>query len=299
MAVQVAFVMVNWNGMRHTLECLRSLRADTYPDKQILVVDNGSTDGSVAAIQSEFPEVIVLKNGANLGATGGNNAGIRYALETLAANYVLLLNNDTVVEADSVTYLMAAAAALPDIGAFTPVIHSFDNPEKVWMSATSLDMSRGLALHDNRRIPRRDEVPFTIPWISACGMLIRAEALRRVGLFDERYFIIWDDVDLSLRIADAGYGFAVVPASRIYHKVSSAFGGLTANYWYYQVRNNLLCASVHCGDAYSQARRHIVKEYMRVCRHHIQGRGLGFNPIPPTYAAFRDHQRRRYGKRGG
>lgn len=270
----VSVILVNWNGKADTLECLASLQCDTYPNKRVIVVDNGSTDDSLTLIREQFPDAQIVELGANRGFTGGNNAGIRRALET-DTDFIFLLNNDTIVEPDALDALVAATRDYPEVGMFTPVIHYYDDRTAVWLAGTKMDLARGGAVHDNSRIPERDEAPFEIPWASGCAMLIRAEAVHAAGILDDRYFIYWEDVDYSLRIRAAGWGIALVPASRIYHKISQCFQSATATSWHYQVRNHLLCLDTHAGNARKQAKRCALRWYLRECRYQFQGRRPG------------------------
>ena len=296
MTGRVAIILVNWNGQRHTLECLASLREDTYADKYTIVVDNGSSDDSVAVIRSRFPDVLVLEAGENLGFTGGNNLGMRRALED-GVDYLYILNNDTVVEPDALSALVQAAEFCSDYAIFTPVIHYYDDRSQTWLAGTNMDMMRGSAVHDNSRIPARDEPMREIPWASGCALLIRASVLQQVGCFDVRYFYLWEDVDLCLRVRAAGHKIGIVPAARIYHKVSQTFQAASSIYWYYQIRNNLLCARLHSGPAYRRAVRVMLRQYFKDCRYYMQGRIKGANPLPPTLRAIRDHFTQRYGMR--
>jgi GT2 family glycosyltransferase len=293
---KIIVVLVNWNGKIDTLECLASLRQDTYSSKQVIVVDNGSKDDSVAAIQAAHPEVTILETGANLGFTGGNNVGIRHALEQ-DADYIYLLNNDTTVEPDALTKLVEAAKAHCEYGLLTPVIHYFDRPDEAWFAGAQLDLSHGIAVHDNSRVPARDEPPITIPWASGCAMLFRADLLHRLNGFDDRYFLNWEDVDLSLRVTGSGSQIGLVPAARIYHKVGRSFATAAGVSCYYYVRNNLLLASHHSGAAYPAAMRYIIAERLRDALRNVKKRktlantGLGF-----TLRAIRDHFTHRYGR---
>src|SRR5450755_72122 len=141
---RVAIVIVIWNNKEDTVECLTSFRGDTYPNKQIIIVDNGSTDDSVEVIRASFPEVTVLQTGLNLGFTGGNNVGIDHALES-GADYVYLINNDTTVEPDALTKLLEAMLENRDAGLIAPVIHDYDPPRAIWFAGSAMDLRRGAA----------------------------------------------------------------------------------------------------------------------------------------------------------
>jgi GT2 family glycosyltransferase len=244
---KVAIIIVNWNGKADTLACLESLRADRHTNKHIVVVDNGSADDSVAAIRERHPELTLVEAGKNLGFTGGNNLGIRQALAA-GCNYVYLLNNDTTVEPGALAELVATAEAQPRYGALTPVIYYYDRPNEVWFCGSKLDLQGGVAVHDNSSVPARTDPLVEIPWASGCAMLIPADVIRRLEGFDDRFFLNWEDVDLSLRIRRAGYRIGLVPSARIFHKVGRSMERTSGLGRYYYVRNNLLLLSIHgCG----------------------------------------------------
>jgi len=296
MPPRIAIILVNWNGQSDTLECLASLRRDRYENKWIIVVDNGSSDGSVAAILAAEPNVEVIETGRNLGFAGGNNTGIKRALAG-RADYVYVLNNDTVSEPDALSRLVEAAEAFPRYALLTPVIHYFDHPEEAWFAGSLLDLDRGIAVHDNARVPDRSEPPTPIPWASGCAMLLRADLARRLGGFDERYFLICEDVDLSLRIRAAGHAIGIVPAARICHKVHRSFKTSAA---YYIVRNTLLLVRTHGrSEAYCRAAVHVLLRHFRQGLWGLrEGKQNAWRDLAGTACALLDHVAGRYGRRG-
>jgi hypothetical protein len=288
---KVSIVIVIWNGKADTIECLDSFRADTYPNREIIVVDNGSTDDSVAVIRAEYPEVVILQTGKNLGFTGGNNVGIRHAIET-GTDYVYLINNDTTVEPDAIEKLVEAAEANPDAGLLAPVIHDFEEPRAIWFAGSAINLRRGAAWHDNSRQPTREEAPYEVPWATGCAMLIRAGLAKTLGGFDDRYFLSWEDVDLSLRVRNEGQRLLVVPSSRIYHKGGQSGKNLNGVYGYYQVRNSLLLASKHSGRDYPHAAFTILSGALRRC---LRLSTLRTRQMHAVWDGMRDHFRHRYG----
>jgi len=288
---RVAIIIVIWNGRDDTLECLASFRSDGYPNREIIVVDYGSTDDSVAVIRAQFPDVVILQTGQNLGFTGGNNVGIRHAVAT-GADYIYLLNNDTLVESDALASLVEAAEADPGAGLLAPVIHDFDPPQAIWFAGSSLNLRKGAAWHDNTRQPLREEPPYEVPWVTGCAMLVRAAILRDLEGFDDRYYLSWEDVDLSLRVRNAGHRLLVVPKARIYHKGGQSGKNLNGIYGYYTVRNSLLLASKHSGRDYPRAAMTIVSGAVRRClgSGEFRAKRLGL-----VWNGLFDHLRRRYG----
>lgn len=290
----VAIVIVIWNNKKDTVECLESFRGDTYPNKEIIIVDNGSSDDSVEVIRASFPEVTLLQTGQNLGFTGGNNVGITYALEK-GADYVYLLNNDTTVEPEALAMLVQAADENPDAGLIAPVIHDFDPPRAIWFAGSIVDLRRGAAWHDNARQPERGEAPYEVPWATGCAMLLRGPLLRALGGFDDRYYLSWEDVDLSLRVRQAGKRVMVAPSSRIYHKGGQSGKNLDGIYGYYTVRNSLLLARKHSGRDYLRAAFSILSAGLRPC---LRSRPFRARRLRLVWDGLWDHLRQRYGPYG-
>jgi GT2 family glycosyltransferase len=290
---RVAVVTINWNGKADTLACLESLRADTYANKEVVVIDNGSSDDSVTTIRSHFPEVTIFEAGKNLGFTGGNNLGLRHAGDT-GAKYVYWLNNDTTSEPDAISRLVEAAEAEPNVAMWTPLIHYFDNPAQPWFAGSLIDLRRGIAVHDNSNPPQPGAPSRDVPWVSGCAMFGRTDVLRELGGFDDRYFLNWEDVDLCLRIREAGYGLRLVPAARIYHKVGKTFATLSNVGLYYHVRNNLLLIRTHRGG-WLAATRVILEGLGNPGRNWRLGLFGSARALRVTIRAICDHMLKRYG----
>jgi GT2 family glycosyltransferase len=217
----VTAIVLNWCGHDDTVACLRSLLASDYPALTVLLVDNGSSDGSGAALNAAFPELAYLQTGANLGYTGGNNRGLRWALEH-GCDYALVLNNDTVLEPAAVRHLVEAAEGHERAGAVAPKILYADAPERIWFGGGRLNRTRGVGLH--RFQGDRDENPQggaveEVTFLTGCCLLLPADVLREVGGFDEDYFAYVEDVDLSIRLREHGYSLLYQPAARIQHRV--------------------------------------------------------------------------------
>ena len=223
---RVTAVLVNWNGRDVTLDCLRSLREVGYRPFHTIVVDNGSTDGSVSAIRSEFPDVEVLPQSENLRFAGGNNVGIRRALEK-GTEFVLLLNNDTVVEPNFVDALVRRMDTGRQSGIVAPKIFYYDMPDRLWFAGGEISFWTGTMKH--RGIRERDcgqyEVATGIDYATGCCILVRAAAIVPVGLLDESYYMYGEDADWSMRFRKAGYAIWYEPAAKIWHKVSVSAGG--------------------------------------------------------------------------
>ena len=217
----VGIVVLNWNGLHDTLECLESLSDMAYTNCEILVVDNGSTDGSPEAIQERYPGVHLLRNARNLGFAGGNNAGIRKALED-GAEMVWLLNNDTIVEKDALSHLVATAMDSEEIGLTSPVIRYYDDPETIQFCGSYIEWEKKRIVHmDKIRTNVDNSMPMCL-WGTA--LLIKRNSIDKIGFLDEKYFAYHEDEEYSMRAIRAGLRNVVEPKAIIYHKNSRSTG---------------------------------------------------------------------------
>jgi GT2 family glycosyltransferase len=239
----VAVVVLSWNGREDTLACLRSLAALDAPEPLVIVVDNGSSDGTADAVREAFPGVELIETGANLGFAGGNNAGITRALER-GASHLLVLNNDIEVDPGFVNALVEEAARRPDAGALCSTILFADPPGLIWFAGASFDPHSGYnGRQRGYREPDDGRYGEVVETDRACGaaMLVPRAVLEAVGLFAEEFFLYVEDTDWSLRARAAGYKLYVVPASKVRHKVSVGSGGESSpSTLYYDTRNSIV-----------------------------------------------------------
>ncbi|MEM9882376.1 MAG: glycosyltransferase family 2 protein [Planctomycetota bacterium] len=291
---QLAIVIVNWNGPDDTIACLDSLAQTPLPPERVVLVDNGSTDDSVARIAAAHPRVTLLPTGRNLGFTGGNNLGIAHARQP-GVRYVMLLNNDTVLGPAMLERLLDAAERHPRFGVLTPEIRYHDEPEAVWFDGARLDLARGLAVHDRPAATVGGGIE-PLPWTSGCAMLIRDEVLEQCGGFDDRFFLNWEDVDLSLRVVAAGWELGLVRGAVLYHKVGRSFARVSGLGLYYHARNQWLLLRLHGGAGRRRAAARVlarrVRETLRLLRHRP---GTFVGAARWTARAGWDHARGRYG----
>jgi len=219
MAKQTAVVVLNWNSKEMTAECLRSLLVMDARDFEIVVVDNGSKDGSPDFLRKAFPQIAVVESGRNLGFAAGCNVGMKRALAD-GAEYVLLINNDTLVDPRFLDALLQEAERRPDAGLVSPKIYFYELPEQIWWAGGTFSLWAGIPGHMGRN--QRDcgqwDLPRPIDWATGCALLVRCKALREVGLFDEVLFGNGEDLDLSLRMHKSGYAIRYAPGARVWHK---------------------------------------------------------------------------------
>ncbi|MDP8305772.1 MAG: glycosyltransferase family 2 protein [Candidatus Chlorobium antarcticum] len=220
-------VVLNWNGADDTIACLRSLEAALREfDFRLLVVDNGSRDGSVGRIRMEFPDTDILELPSNLGYAGGNNAGFRRA-EEMGAEEVLFLNNDTVVESCFALPLLTVLRGDSGVGATVPKIFYMAHPSVIWYAGGEVNLRSGLVRHVGLR--RKDGSQFSrsgnTGYATGCCVCVRASDFKALGGFDEAFGMYGEDVDLSLRLRGMGLRVVFVPSSKVWHRVSRGFRG--------------------------------------------------------------------------
>ena len=247
----VATVILNWNGLADTIECIRSCQRLAYRHNMLLVVDNGSTDGSVARLREQFSELRIIGIGANLGFAGGCNVGIRAALEA-GAEFVWLLNNDTTVDPAALGELVAALRTRPAAGIAGSKILYSARADVMWFAGGEVSTRWGYARHrglDEFDVGQHDIVE-PCDFITGCSLLIRSGVVAGIGLMREDYFLYWEDVDWNARAAAAGWKSLYVPTSRVWHKVSGASkdasGEINAKPCRYEMRNRILFHRRHC-----------------------------------------------------
>jgi GT2 family glycosyltransferase len=247
-STKIYIILLNWNGKKDTIECLSSLAKVDFTSFQPLVVDNGSTDGSVAEIRVAFPDVPILKTGENLGFAEGNNRGIEWALSK-RAEWILLLNNDTVVSPDFLTAFMEASKLQPKAkilgakiyrysekntidhlgGFWNPKIGEFESP-----SQNQID--------DGNSFEEMEKVE------TVCGaaLLMHRSVPETIGLLEPRFFLFWEETDFCTRARRSGFEVWTAPQAKIWHKVSSSFVGGKPHMHYFWWRSRLLWIERNC-----------------------------------------------------
>lgn len=217
MSARIAIIVLNWNGWHDTLACIASLQTLNADSFSILLVDNGSTDGSVEHFHRELPGIELLQTGANLGFGGGCNVGIRHAL-AFGAEYIWLVNSDATVDVDALTALVQVADSNPKLGAVGSVLFDADAPNRVQLWGGGR-VNLWLGRSNHCLAPQR------LDFVSGASLLLRRVALEQVGLFDSaQFFMYWEDTDLGFRLRQAGWQLAVAAGSKIWHKQSASLG---------------------------------------------------------------------------
>jgi len=294
-------IIPNWNGAHHLPTCLESLRRQTYPHFEVIVADNGSTDGSLDLLARDYSWVRVLPLGENRGFAGACNAGMRIA----QGEFIVLLNNDTEADPRWLEEVVAAFERHPEAGIVASKMLLFDRRDTFH---TAGDFYRLDGIPGNRGVWQRDEGQYDREEyvFSACGgsAAYRRVMLEQVGLLDEDFFYSCEDVDLAWRAQLAGWRCVYAPHAVVYHKLSATGGGTTASF--YDGRNFIyLLAKDYPGDlwrvhwrAVLRAQLHITAEALRAwrgaaARARLRGQLAGLLGIPKMLRKRRAVQRSR------
>ncbi len=220
---EIAIIIVDWNGIEVTKRCLESLNKLNPSNDyrvEIILVDNASNISVKEQLQTDYPHVHYFRNESNLGFTGGNNVGIKYALER-KSDYFLLLNNDTTVESDFLQYLFDFMEAHPEVGAVQPKIYFEHKKTLLWNGGNGFIDIFGhthVCGYRKKSAPRYEQV-CEQKWLTACAMMFNVSQLKHPGLLlmNDQYFTNYEDVELSFRIRRAGFKLYYIPQSVVYH----------------------------------------------------------------------------------
>jgi GT2 family glycosyltransferase len=229
----VYVITLNWNRKEDTLACLETLVCQTLSGIRVLVVDNHSTDGSPEEIAKRYPQVEQIINSENLGFAAGFNIGLQFALDA-GADYLLILNNDTLLSPKCIELLMQAVS--PEVGILAPLIYYADPPERIWALGGSTHPLL-LEKHDPwaGKIDTGDYPEILdCDFVTGCAMLFPKKVLETVGFFDEKFKMYYEDADMCHRVRQARLLVRAVSSARMWHKVASSSGGSdspTERYW--------------------------------------------------------------------
>lgn len=217
----VTIITINWNQPQHTITFVKACAALDYAPLRLLVVDNGSTDDSVPQLRAHAPQVELITNARNLGFAAAANIGIRRALAQGAAA-VFLANNDSILAPTALSTLVDAATR-QGAGLAAPLIFWSEPPTAIWSAGgwrggLTMDLAQ-------RPTPRGDGKPLRVDFVTACGMLISRACVEQVGLFDERFFMYYEDMDYCLRAQALGQRILLVPRAHMWHHGAASSGG--------------------------------------------------------------------------
>ena len=247
---KVAIIILNWNGKEDTIECLESLKHITYPNYEILLVDNGSTDGSVECFRERYPGMEIIENGENLGFAEGNNVGIRRAMDE-GADYVLLLNNDTVVDPEFLGELVRVAEGDGKIGIVGPKIYYYDykgRKDVIWFAGGFINRWTGATSHEgeDKLDTQKYNRPKEIEYATGCAILIKRDVISSIGMLEQAFFTYYEDVDICFRARLDGWIIKYVPDARLWHKISQSSGGAYSSHTvYHTTRNRIWFIKMH------------------------------------------------------
>lgn len=242
--MKIAVIVLHFGNLSDTLECLNSLTQQDYSDFEIILVDNGSQNPSLAEALKNFQHLFFIKNESNLGFAEGNNVGIHCAMER-GAEAILLLNNDTICSPNLLSIFANASKTYPDAAVFGAKIFFHDDPTVIWHAGGNINLSTWRCYHEGCPISdleKKWDAVRDINYACGCALFITSYAIKKVGFMAPEFFLIWEEIDWCWRIRKAGYRCLYIPEAKVWHKISHAFkGGNRGALWqYYYFRNRLL-----------------------------------------------------------
>ena len=272
----VSIIIINWNGWKDTIECLESVYQIEYPNFDVIVVDNNSLDDSLDQIRAyssgelkvdsdffdynaenkplyiteymegETPsdiknlDLIILKNKRNYGFPRGNNVGIKFALENLDPDFILLLNNDTIVHPYFLTELVQEGHLNELVGILGPKIYYYDKKDVIWSAGCRISwkLARGIQIGSGELDHGQYDEKKEVEYVSGSAFLIKSEVIKEIGLMDDKYFLYFEESDWTLRANNAGFKSLYVPRAKIWHKISKSGGGISQPLGLYYITRN-------------------------------------------------------------
>jgi len=251
---KVSIIILNWNGWQDTLECLESLAKINYPHYEVIVADNASEDDSVKRIKDWKKKKLIknfslIENNKNYGFAEGNNITIRQVLKEKQSPYILLLNNDTVVDKNFLNELVKTAEERKKCGIVGSKIYYYPPKRRniVQSSGAGINLKTGrLASYgDGKTDSQQFKKIKKVDYVYGTSMLIKREVFEKIGLFDEKFFAIAEDADLCLRAKKAGCLTFCAPLSKIWHKSEVSIKKIPGFSAYYRTRNLIWLVKKH------------------------------------------------------
>jgi len=232
----VVIVIVNWQRPKDTIECVRSVLESDYSDTQIIVVDNGSEDGSVDKINEACPDISLISLPKNLGFTGGYNTGIGHA-QKLDPAYIFLINNDTVVESGTVRYLTES-----NWDVAVPKITYYDAPDTIWAAGARWRKFPPTVkmIGYQKQDAQKYNNAYPLDYTTGCALMVKTKVFDKISGFDPQFISYMEDYDFSYRVIGSGFTMGYVPEAIVHHKVSKTLGLSSPQRWHYLGRNNVL-----------------------------------------------------------
>lgn len=241
----VGIIILNTNRKDDTLACLSSLQRNRYQNTIIWVLDNSSTDGSVEAIRYQFPQVQIIQLTENKGYAGNNNVGINAALQA-GAEWIFVLNEDTILDSNTITNLVKFGASNSQAGILGPLVYHFDEPDIIQSAGGKITKGwQATHLGQNEKDQGQYSEPVQVDWISGCAIMVRSNVIEQIGGIDERYFYYWEETEWCLRARNSGWHVWMIPDAKVWHKGVQRNYQPSPNITYYAVRNRLLTLSKH------------------------------------------------------
>ena len=237
---KIYIIILNWNGLTDTLECMESVFKLNYENFHVVVIDNGSIDSDSKIIKINFPQVTLIQNKENLGFTEGNNIGITYAISQ-KANYIWLLNNDTIVDKECLLNIVKEAELSDSIGLVSPVIYYYDSPDEIQFAGSHMNWKDITLIY--KPIIEQNEIKGKSLCLWGTALLLKANMVERIGLLKKEYFAYWEDIEYSIRAIKYGYTNKICSSGKVFHK--NKFHQLdnikkSGYYHYYMNRNRML-----------------------------------------------------------
>jgi len=213
---KVSIIVITWNGIRHISDCLKSIQKSTYLNYEIIVVDNGSKDGTPELISKEFSQVKLIREKKNLGFTGGNNIGIKQS----RGEIIFLLNDDTKIHPRLIETLVRELESSSKIGIVGPKIYFMGEPDKIWFAGGKINWARGESSHLGRNLTDKElnnDSKKEVDFITGCALMIKKEVIDKIGLLDNKFFAFYEDADWCQKAKKAGYKVIYTPFGGVWH----------------------------------------------------------------------------------
>ena len=237
---KIFILILNWNGKSDTVECLSSLEKINYTNYEVLIIDNASKDNSVSLISRKFPKHTILRNKKNLGFAEGNNVGIRYAIKH-GADFVLLLNNDTIVDPELLQSFVKTIGEKPDAGILGAKILHYNQKEKL-NHFGGMWNPQSCKFEENAKNEKDGpeyETIQKVDYVCGCAFFLSREVIQKIGLLEAGFFLLWEETDYCARARKEGFQVYICGRSRVWHKISASFTGGRPHTHYYWWRNRL------------------------------------------------------------